>query len=253
MENVLARLSHIGWTLYSPLIWLKHRLKIPRLQSPDLRSLDICWNQIFRDQIYRHDRFNIRSNNAVMFDVGANVGLFSAWATMYYRPARIFCFEPDPVTFPFLTRNMSETSKAAPATAITPVHMAVSAADDKHLTLYHSPTLCASSTMLPVGKKLGWQPFNVTTTTISRQMRDRGIDEIDLLKIDVEGHALEVLRGIGDDDFARIRNIALECDYLPEGGSPKHVMRDLLASRGYETEFDDPTLMNNLTLYAWRQ
>jgi 31-O-methyltransferase len=48
--------------------------------------------------------------------------------------------------------------------------------------------------------------------TLSDLMRDRSIDSIDLLKIDVEGSEAAVLAGIAPDDWPRIRQITLETD-----------------------------------------
>lgn len=253
MMAVAARMQSLGWYLYMPVAKMRQLIRTPRLVSPDLRSLDICWNQIFRDHTYEHASFTMPARDAVIFDVGANVGVFAAWASDKYKPARMFCYEPDPVTFPYLARNIAETAKSRPATAIQPLQLAMSDTPGQHLTLYHSPGLCAGSTMMPVGKAFGWQAVDVVTTTVSEQMTAQRVDQIDLLKIDVEGHAPQVLRGIADADFARIRNIVLECDYIPEGGVPAESLRQMLSERGYETEFDDPTLTNNLTLYAWRR
>jgi Methyltransferase FkbM domain len=49
-----------------------------------------------------------------------------------------------------------------------------------------------------------------TTTTLSEVLRDYAIERVDLLKIDVEGAELDVLRGIEADDWRKIAQIAAE-------------------------------------------
>ena len=50
-------------------------------------------------------------------------------------------------------------------------------------------------------------------------MRENRIAALDILKIDVEGYFMEVLKGISDPDFERIRNIVVEVDYAVEAGA----------------------------------
>ena len=78
------------------------------------------------------------------------------------------------------------------------------------------------------------------------------IATVDILKIDVEGYFLEVLNGIAESDFARIRNVVVEVDYLPETGIKAAAVEDLLLSKGYTTDCLDRSQANNLTFYAWR-
>lgn len=248
----MRALSTFATTLYSPVRRLKQLVRSPLLVAPDVTTLDICWQQIFKDRIYRHDAFRIPESGAVLMDVGANVGVFAAWAARHYRPARILCFEPDPITYPYLVKNAATIERSEGATRIQHFQLALSAEDGGKLTLYHAPKLSGGSTMMAVGKEFGWTSFEVLVTTISRQLRDLAIPAVDLLKIDVEGHAAEVLRGIEDGDWARIRNIALECDYVPEGSTTVESMRGFLSERGYRTDVDDASLSNNATVYAWR-
>ena len=62
------------------------------------------------------------------------------------------------------------------------------------------------------------ETYEVTTTTVSDQIAAHGLAVVDMLKIDVEGYFLEVLKGIRPEDIGKVRNIAMECDFLPEIG-----------------------------------
>ena len=79
------------------------------------------------------------------------------------------------------------------------------------------------STLLD-GSKLPWVDelhgkgelitHKVRSTTISREIAVHGLAAVDLLKIDVEGHFMEVLEGIAPSDIAKVRNIVLEAEYV---------------------------------------
>ena len=73
-----------------------------------------------------------------------------------------------------------------------------------------------------------------------------------MLKIDVEGYFLEVLKGHCAGRLEKIRNIAMECDFLPETGIKADEVEGMLQAMGYRTDCLDRTLDNNLIFYAWR-
>jgi 31-O-methyltransferase len=89
----------------------------------------------------------------------------------------------------------------------------------------------------------------VQSTTISHEIATRGLASVDLLKIDVEGHFMEVLEGIAPADFAKVRNIILEAEYVETLGHTREQLAALLRARGYTVEAQDAA---QVMLYAWR-
>lgn len=228
---------------------LYYRAQMPSMRYPDFGSFAICYGEIYRRRIYHFKHFKIRANEAVILDVGANIGLFALWAASEYKPKTIFSYEASPVTYEFLLGNLSRHSGA---TTMVPIHAAVSSVADQELTIYHRADLAVASTVLAAGKTLG-QPYPVKSTTLSRQITERGIEMVDLLKIDVEGHVMQVLEGLEQADFDRIRNVVLECDWVPEGAPEPTKVARLLEERGYRVETGgDPSDSNNVTLFAHR-
>jgi hypothetical protein len=71
-------------------------------------------------------------------------------------------------------------------------------------------------------------------TTLSAALREHDLHEIDLVKIDVEGAEWEVLQGIEDGDWSRLRQLALE---VHEADRVERV-RDLLHSKGYRVTIE---------------
>ena len=75
------------------------------------------------------------------------------------------------------------------------------------------------------------------------------MSHIDLLKIDVQGHFIEVLDGITSADFARVRNIVLEAEYADELGHSRESLAALLRAKGYTVEAKGAA---QIMIYAWR-
>ena len=87
----------------------------------------------------------------------------------------------------------------------------------------------------------------VVTSMVSTEMNENRIEALDVLKIDVEGYFMEVLKGIADPDFERVRNIVVEVDYAAEAGAARQDVERVLTARGYQTDSDEDTF------YAWRR
>jgi len=81
-------------------------------------------------------------------------------------------------------------------------------------------------------------------------LRTHGIDEVSACKIDVEGHAVEVLEGFGEL-LTRIQAIHLECEMVPvwEGQRLYGDARRILESKGFTQisffEYNQPTTQSD--------
>jgi hypothetical protein len=88
--------------------------------------------------------------------------------------------------------------------------------------------------------------------TLSQVLRETGVDRIDLLKVDVEKSEHEVLAGIADADWFKIRQLVVEVH--DQDGRQADIKR-LLEQRGYVIEAEQDLLLratNLYTLYARR-
>jgi FkbM family methyltransferase len=107
---------------------------------------------------------------------------------------------------------------------------------------------------LSFAQRLRTKRVECDLTTISAALREYGIDTVDLAKIDVEGAEWEVLQGIDEPDWPRLRQLAIEVHDV-DGRVAK--MRDLLAAKGYdvvveEADWATHRLMGIHMLYASR-
>jgi FkbM family methyltransferase len=124
----------------------------------------------------------------VLFDVGANIGEYSLdLLKIFGKDAGIYAFEPARATFERLRSNLA----AQPS--VRAFQMGLGAAEET-LELF-SPgdgSKLASLHRRPAGGGIVEQ---VRVTTLDRFCAENGIEHIDLLKLDVEGHELSVLQG----------------------------------------------------------
>ena len=79
------------------------------------------------------------------------------------------------------------------------------------------------------------ETYNFVKLRLSEVIRENNIEQIDLLKIDVEGSELSVLSGIAEEDWPRIKQIVMEVH-------SRSIMRSivtLLEARGFKFIIDD--------------
>jgi FkbM family methyltransferase len=89
--------------------------------------------------------------------------------------------------------------------------------------------------------------------TLSSAIDELDIKSIDLLKIDVEGEEYEVLKGIEEKDWSKIKQIFAEVHDTEER---LEQIQALLTNHGFDLTIEKnnllPSTLNNLNLYAVR-
>jgi len=129
---------------------------------------------------------------AIVLDVGANIGQYSRIARQALPDAQIYSFEPNPASFARLKARSEQLR-------IHAVPRGCGAAPGK-MTLFDSDPDSGTglATLVPdVFEQRGVEParIDVELTTIDDFCEEHGLDEIHLLKIDVEGFEKAVLQG----------------------------------------------------------
>lgn len=123
--------------------------------------------------------------SGLFFDVGANAGLIT-FPVAHQRPdARIVGFEPNPAAVEAWRRNWRLT--ASPAVALEPV--AVSDYEGA------ANLDCASFDLGAGAIVASGVGVDVDAVTLDAYCAARGVERIDVMKVDVQGHEPEVLRG----------------------------------------------------------
>jgi len=170
------------------------------------------------------------SPGAVFVDVGAHVGQYSLHAlAVVGSKGRVLAFEPSPATAARFRWNASLSS----ATGVILHHFALSdivGVAALHHPVFHSvhgfnsggATLAASS---------GGAEYQVALLPCTAVPALANLARIDVLKIDVEGHELQVLHSLFVPGVPRPKHIVLE--YLPATFPEAATIPALLREQGY--------------------
>lgn len=151
-----------------------------------------------------------RGRVATVFDVGGNIGQFVhaiGGSAPRLEGFRIVTFEPNPTCWPKLELACREVSAQGAETEI--VKAAVGSLPGR-LVMYASRPEDTTASAHRVNDPLA-SPIQVECTTVDEIMRSRGIESLDLLKIDTEGHEFQVLMGATQAlEHGRIQSILFE-------------------------------------------
>ena len=223
--------------------------------------------------------------DACIFDVGANIGMFTLFAHQECARPRVYAFEPVPAIFENLRLNcdwyglgaklfpfglsdrekterflyyphysmMSGQSRyASPASEVEVVKRFLE--NQRQRGQAGAEELLAGADELLAGRFEG-REVESSLRRLSSVLRDEGIERIDLLKIDVQRAELDVLRGIDDADWERIDQVVLEAHGEPHSGGGEGIaeIRALLARRGFRVRVEQDELLagtDRYNLYA---
>ena len=130
---------------------------------------------------------------SVVLDIGGNKGDFSLLAAKAAGDrGRVLCFEPEPENAEWIRRSVAKNGYAS----IEVVPVALSDEDGEatlHLSSFSGwHSLAPSSSAASVGE------ITVPTRRLESVLAERGVANVDVVKIDVEGAEAKVLLGAGD-------------------------------------------------------
>lgn len=171
-------------------------------------------------------------SGSIALDVGANIGAFTA--ALANAGAIVHAFEPLAATRARLERTLELNGLTAVVDG-----RALSDADGtaelfEYGPGYESWATLSARTIEHSGRVLEATPTTVQTTTLAAYLDEHGIEHVDLLKIDVEGAELLVLRGTPLDRVGAIL-VEVSDNTLEAFGARAVDLIDLLERSGFRT------------------
>ena len=123
-----------------------------------------------------------------VFDVGANLGDWTHEARSLMPRAAVHCFE----LVPGIAERLETRFADDPAVTVNPVGLSDEVTE---VTVGYAPAAPFMSSLHPLPYKVAREAVAGRVTTGDAYCEENGIDQIDLLKVDVEGHEVAVLQG----------------------------------------------------------
>lgn len=236
------------------------------------QETEFLYREIFEEDIYLRHGVSVQDGDCI-FDVGANIGMFALRVAMMRR-VRVFAFEPVPQVCELLRLNAAlhdlggkifdcglgaedktEVFSFYPNLSLISGRYADAAQDTAVVRALLLGQTDEGGQSLDAGlvdelleERLKTEKVAARLRTLSGVLRETGVERIDLLKIDAQKSELEVLEGVDEEDWPRIRQIVVEVHDLD--GRLQRIL-DLLERHGFTTQVEQEgglagTVMHNV-------
>jgi FkbM family methyltransferase len=199
------------------------------------------YNEIFLNKIYD---FKADNQRPLIIDGGANIGMATLRFKKLYPYSRIVCFEPQPLIFELLQKNLVDNHLRD----VAPYCLALTG-EEKPLDFYVSTdgvTDCCASVY---GVNGNCKKFTVMGAKLSSFITEK----VDLLKLDIEGSELPVLRELeASGKLEWVKNMVLEYHPGP-GNQDLRPLLELLDDAGFVCDIRTPyDLSGELSRYIYK-
>jgi amino acid adenylation domain-containing protein/FkbM family methyltransferase len=258
------------------------RYKLPNgmaIVHQNKSETDFLYEDIFGDQIYLKHGITLHDGDCV-FDVGANIGIFTVFASQVAKDVRVFAFEPIPAMVELLQINASlygtdvkvfgcglgrEAATASftyyphftlmsgrYADVVIEEQVARSYMAHQFETLSHDSNgeienhLRAQYSDELLTGRFESESIHCPVRTLSSVVREEQIRQIDLLKIDVERSEADVLAGIEDKHWEMILQIVMEVE---DQDGRLEQLTSILEDKGYRVTVDREKSLAQTNLY----
>lgn len=173
-------------------------------------------------------------NDKVILDLGANMGFYSLKAASLLPHSKIFSLEPNPDIFELLRQNIENNGFKE---RVTPLNYAISGQNcdfEFHVTDQASGLGGKYLGELAKSNRSWVDPEKISTRTVKgirliNLIDQFGLDQVDIVKFDIQGMELEVLVD-AIPKLSKIKKIILE----PHSEDTESIISNLLTQEGFE-------------------
>lgn len=185
-------------------------LELPgfQLSYPDERTFRQMFDQIF---IWREYAFKSERECPFIIDCGSNIGLSILFFNREYPRSRIIGFEPDVEIFSYLCSNIQRNN-------LGNIEIHNSAVYDRAGTIdFYSDLDRKTFVGMSATRRLAEKDMRLKTTTVNSVLLSEYVTgPVDLLKMDIEGVELKIIRELQEKDkLGLIRQCFIEYHYNP--------------------------------------
>jgi len=192
----------------------------------------------FQGHVFSNERISVDpSSNPVIIDVGANIGAMSLRFAEQYN-ATVYSFEPTDYAYGKLKRNLALNPELNKRIFVTQCFLSDKNEDNPSLIAYSSWRVDGKSfsETHPLHGGSAMDAKNIPSFRLDDWVESNGIEKVDLIKVDTDGHEFEVLSG-ASKMLARFKpDIIFEASVyqMKENGAQFSDFEHLLRPLGYK-------------------
>ena len=201
------------------------------LRGPPQVRLDFLFQEVWLDEIYCPPDYKINNENIVI-DIGANIGVFAAYAATCAEDVEVLAFEPFPENAGWLRRNVDENNLSN----VTVYEQAVAGVTEERALEISSSWIehSLSGTINETGNtadKTG-QILKVQCRSFDDVMNN--VPKCDLLKIDCEGSEYEIFYLSSSETLSKVRRIVGEFHPRDKNTNNGKALCSFLETNGFD-------------------
>lgn len=196
-------------------------------------SLDISnlvdWYIYFNFTDLPHERFlNAIQAHDTVIDVGANIGLISMRSAIRAKNGAVYSFEPYGKTY----ERLEYHRKLNDFRNIFTYNIGLGSTDEE---VAFDTDFQGNPGMFRVNRHAAAETTRIKVMTLDKFVSENRLQQINAIKIDVEGYETEVLKGAGKvlSEFKPLLFVELDDNNLKDQGSSAKELIGLITSYGY--------------------
>jgi FkbM family methyltransferase len=174
------------------------------------------FHEIFIEEIYKQD---IRRHTPYIIDCGANIGISVLYVKLLFPTARIVAFEPDDLNFNLLQKNIKSFN--------------LENVELRKEAVWISNTNLSFAQKGSLSSKIETKATSTTTHVKAVRLKDLMTEEINFLKLDIEGAEYSVLKDIADN-LSYVQNLFIEYHGTFEQNRELSEMLQIVVEAGFK-------------------
>ncbi len=209
----------------------KKRIMKKRIEASGPINFDpifVNYTQFFVDGIYNQFFAGTRVKTAI--DIGANVGLFTEWVLdRFGSDTRIISVEPNSKACESFNSIHSNNEN------VSLERLAVTSRDGDTIRLMVNPENTLISSIEGTGD--GYSDYeDIETISLKSLLDKHSLENVDLLKVDVEGAEYDIFSVVTEDDLRRFKHLLIEF-HNNRGRASELISK--IESAGFEVDLRD--------------